>query len=85
MSRGVSDVTSVCWPVKKSTSCPRELLYEKIVCIPNRSFTGDVYIKGLPDFFNSYIRLGIHEFKTSKCDIQSFVLPIKVFNAEIKT
>lgn len=43
----------------------------------NTSFTGDIYIKGLPDFFNSYIRLGIHEFKTSKCDIQSFILPIK--------
>ena len=41
------------------------------------SFTGDVYIKGLPDFFTSYISLGIHDFRTSKCDIQSFVLPIK--------
>ena len=43
----------------------------------NTSFTGDVYIKGLPDFFDSFISVGIHEFKTSKCDIQSFVLPIK--------
>lgn len=43
----------------------------------NTSFTGDVYIKGLPDFFTSYISLGIHEFRTSKCDIQSFVLPIE--------
>ena len=47
------------------------------------SFTGDVFIKGLPDFFGSFIRLGIHEFRTSKCDIQSFVLPIKEKNIDL--
>ncbi len=49
----------------------------------NTSFTGDVYIKGLPDFFDSYISLGIHDFRTSKCDIQSFVLPIEERNIDV--
>ena len=49
----------------------------------NTSFTGDIFIKGLPDFFDSFIRLGIHEFRTSKCDIQSFILPIEEKNIDV--
>jgi len=49
----------------------------------NTSFSGSAYIRGLPDFYDSYITLGIHEFKTSKCDMQSFVLPIEEQNLDI--
>lgn len=47
------------------------------------SFNGDVYIKGLPDFYSSFIRLGIQDFKTNKCDIQHFNLPIDEKNIDI--
>ena len=49
----------------------------------NTSFIGSAYIKGLPDFYDSYITLGIHEFRTSRCDIQSFILPIEEQNLDI--
>lgn len=49
----------------------------------NTSFTGDMYIRGLPDFFTSYISVGIHDFKSSKCDLQSFIIPIEEKNIEI--
>ncbi|PLX11128.1 MAG: hypothetical protein C0598_08875, partial [Marinilabiliales bacterium] len=43
----------------------------------NTKVTGGFYIRGLPDFFTSYIQLGIQDFNTTICDIQSFNLPIE--------
>ncbi len=40
------------------------------------SLNGDFYIKGLPDFYTSYIQMGIQDLSTTLCDIESIVLPI---------
>ncbi len=49
----------------------------------NTSITADMYINGLPDFFNSFIRVGVQNFTTSICDIESFNLPIKGKNIDV--
>lgn len=43
----------------------------------NTFLNGNFYIKGLPDFYTSYIQLGIQDFTTTVCDIESFELPIE--------
>ncbi|PLX03551.1 MAG: hypothetical protein C0595_06695 [Marinilabiliales bacterium] len=56
----------------------RELNGDNLVVEYGNSTTlnGDFYIKGLPDFYTSYIQMGIQDFSTTLCDIESFILPI---------
>jgi hypothetical protein len=49
----------------------------------NTSITADMYIKGLPDFFDSFIRVGVQNFTTCICDIESFNLPVEAKNIDI--
>lgn len=37
----------------------------------------DAYIRGLPDFYNSYMRLGIQQMKMSLDDLEHFSIPIE--------
>lgn len=42
----------------------------------NTRFSGDAMIKGLPDFFTSYMQADIDEFVTTPCEAKTFKLPV---------
>ncbi|HEY9113785.1 MAG TPA: translocation/assembly module TamB domain-containing protein [Bacteroidales bacterium] len=42
----------------------------------NTRFSGNAMIKGLPDFFTSYMQADIREFVTTPCEAKTFRLPV---------
>jgi len=42
----------------------------------NTRFSGNAMIKGLPDFFTSYMQADIDEFVTTPCEAKTFKLPV---------